>query len=75
MGDGQAEASFSASFNGLHREISRLIYALVRDFVAETAGRPLRTAGILVFQTAGAFCRFHPHWHGLFLEGSFEHDR
>jgi len=35
----------------LHGEISRLIYALVRDFVAEAAGRPLRTAGILVFQT------------------------
>jgi len=35
----------------LHGEISRLIYALVRDFAAEAAGRPLRTAGILVFQT------------------------
>jgi hypothetical protein len=47
---------------------------LVRDFAAEAAGRPLRTAGILVFQTAGAFCRFHPHWHGLFLEGGFEYE-
>jgi hypothetical protein len=56
----------------LHGEISRLIYALVRDFAAEAAGRPLHTAGILVFQTAGAFCRFHPHWHGLFLEGGFD---
>ena len=35
------------------------------------AGRP---AGILVFQMAGAFCRFHPRWHGLFLEGGFEHE-
>ncbi len=56
----------------LHGEISRLIYALVRDFVTEAAGGPLRCAGILVFQTAGAFCRFHPHWHGLFLEGGFD---
>ncbi len=34
----------------LHGEISRLIYRLLRDFLAEAAGRPLRTAGILVFQ-------------------------
>ena len=58
----------------LHGEISRLIYALVRDFVAEAAGRPLRTAGILVVQTAGAFCRLHPYWHSLFLEGGFQHE-
>jgi hypothetical protein len=56
----------------LHGEISRLIYRLLRDFVTEAAGGPLRCAGILVFQTAGAFCRFHPHWHGLFLEGGFD---
>jgi hypothetical protein len=28
----------------LHGKISRLIYALVRDFAAEAAGKPLRTA-------------------------------
>jgi hypothetical protein len=56
----------------LHGEISRLIYALVRDFAVEAAGRPLRMAAVVVFQTAGAFCRFHPHWHGLFLEGGFD---
>jgi hypothetical protein len=38
----------------LHGEISRLIYALVHDLIAEAAGRPLRTAGILLFQTTGA---------------------
>jgi hypothetical protein len=32
-------------------EIRRLIYALVRDFVAEAAGKPLRTAAVVVFQT------------------------
>jgi hypothetical protein len=51
---------------GLYGEISRLIYRLLRDFVAEAAGRPLSTAGILL--------RFHPHWHGLFLEGGFDHE-
>jgi hypothetical protein len=43
----------------LHGEISRLIYALVRDFAVEAAGRPLRMAAVAVFQTAGAFCRLH----------------
>ena len=56
----------------LHGEISGLIDRLLRDFVAQAAGRPLGTAGILVFQTAGAFCRFHPHLHGLFLEEGFD---
>ena len=56
----------------LHGEISRLIYRLLRDFAAEAAGKPLRMAAVVVFQTAGAFCRFHPHWHGLFLEGGFD---
>ena len=56
----------------LHGEISRLIYALVRDFAAEAAGKPLRTAAVVVFQTAGVFCRWNAHWHGLFLEGGFD---
>jgi hypothetical protein len=56
----------------LHGEISRLIYALVRDFAAEAAGKPLRTAAVVAFQTAGAFCRWNAHWHGLFLEGGFD---
>jgi hypothetical protein len=56
----------------LHGEISRLIYALVRDFAAEAAGRPLRTAGILVFQTFGEALRHNPHFHALILEGGFD---
>ena len=56
----------------LHGEVSRLIYGLGLDFVAEAAGTPLRAAGGLLFQSAGSFCRFHPHWHGLFLEGGFD---
>ncbi|MGA2615417.1 MAG: transposase [Spirochaetia bacterium] len=56
----------------LHGEISRLIYALVRDFTIEAAGKPVRAAAVVVFQSSGSFCRFHPHWHGLFLEGGFD---
>ena len=56
----------------LHGQISRLIYRLVRDFAAEAAGKPLRTAAVVVFQTAGAFCRWNAQWHGLFLEGGFD---
>ena len=36
----------------LHGEISRPIYALVRDFAPEAGGSPLYTAMILFFQTA-----------------------
>ena len=39
---------FFRHYKRLHGEISRLIYALVRDFVTEAAGGPLRCAGILV---------------------------
>jgi len=58
----------------LHGDISRLIYDLVRDFTTEAAGKPTRIAAVVVFQSSGSFCRFHPHWHGLFLEGGFDHE-
>jgi len=58
----------------LHGDISRLIYDLVRDFTTEAAGKPTRLAAVVVFQSSGSFCRFHPHWHGLFLEGGFDHE-
>jgi len=32
----------------------------------------VRAAAVVVFQSSGSFCRFHPHWHGLFLEGGFD---
>jgi hypothetical protein len=47
---------------------------LVRDFTTEAAGKPLRTAAVVVFQSSGSFCRFHPHWHSLFLEGGFDNE-
>jgi hypothetical protein len=45
----------------LHGELSRLIYALVRDSPTEAAGRPLRTAAVVVvFQTDGAGISYLP---------------
>ena len=58
----------------LHGEISRLIYALVRDFATEAAGKPIRTAAVVVFQSAGEFSRWNPHWHSLVLEGGFDQE-
>jgi hypothetical protein len=58
----------------LHGEVSRLIYASVRDFTTEAVGKPTRIAPVVVFQSSGPFCRFAPHWHGLFLEGGFDHE-
>jgi hypothetical protein len=56
----------------LHGEISRLVYGLVRDFTSEAAGKSIRCAALVVFQSAGEFVRWNPHWHGLFLEGGFD---
>jgi hypothetical protein len=56
----------------LHGEISRLIFRLLRDFSSAAAGKPIRCAAVLVFQSAGEFVRWNPHWHGLFLEGGFD---
>ena len=57
---------------GLHGEISRLVYGLVQDFTSEAAGKSIRCAALVVFQSAGEFVRWNPHWHGLFLEGGFD---
>jgi len=35
----------------LHGEISRLVYGLVRDFATAAAGKRIRTAAVVVFQT------------------------
>jgi hypothetical protein len=58
----------------LHGEISRLVYGLVRDFTTAAAGRGVRTAAVVVFQSSGQFARWNPHWHGLFLEGGFNRE-
>jgi hypothetical protein len=58
----------------LHGEISRLVYGLVRDFATEAAGKPIRTAAVVVNSSSGRFARWNPHWHGLFLEGGFDRE-
>jgi len=58
----------------LHGEISRLLYDLVCDFITAAAGKPIRTAAVMVFQSSGQFARWNPHWHGLFLEGGFDRE-
>jgi hypothetical protein len=58
----------------LHGEISRLLYELVCDFMTAAAGKPIRTAAVMVFQSSGQFARCNPHWHGLFLEGGFDRE-
>jgi hypothetical protein len=58
----------------LHGEISRLVYGLVRDFTTAAAGKRIRTAAVVVYQSSGRFSRWNPHGHGLFLDGGFDRD-
>jgi hypothetical protein len=44
----------------LHGEISRLVYGLVQDFTSEAAGKSIRCAALVVFQSAGEFVRWNP---------------
>ena len=56
----------------LFAEVSRLIARLVRQFHEQAARQPLLSGFVLAYQSSGDFCRFHPHWHGVFLEGGFD---
>ena len=58
----------------LFAEVSRLIYRLVGQFHAGAARRPIRSGGVIAYQSSGEFLRFHPHWHAIFLEGGFDLD-
>ena len=42
---------FFRHYKKLHGEISRLIYRLVHEFATAAAGRPIRTAAVVVLQT------------------------
>jgi hypothetical protein len=55
-------------------EVSRLIYRLVRQLHPGAARRPIRSGGLIAYQSSGEFLRFHPHWHAIFLEGGFDLD-
>jgi hypothetical protein len=52
--------------------VSRLIFALLAEFYAEAAGRPLMTGMIVAHQTYGDMLRFNPHFHAIVLEGGFD---
>jgi hypothetical protein len=54
--------------------VSRLIFALLAEFYAEAAGRPLMTGMIVAHQTYGDMLRFNPHFDAIVLEGGFDDD-
>ena len=56
----------------LSGEVSRLIFQMIQSFYNEAAGKKIRTAAVLCFQTAGDFLRFNSLYHGMVLEGGFD---
>jgi hypothetical protein len=60
----------------LFAALGKLIFALVAEYFAAAAGRPLVAGMVSSHQTFGEFAAFHPHWHTIVLEGGFDsHDR
>ena len=53
----------------LFADVSRLIYAIIREFFAEAASRPLLTGLIIAHQSFGDQLRWNPRYHALVLEG------
>ncbi len=58
----------------LFGEVSRLIFQMIQTFYNEAAGKRIRTAAVLCFQTAGDFLRFNSLYHGMVLEGGFDEE-
>jgi hypothetical protein len=58
----------------LYSDISQLIFNLIQSYYNEASGRQIETGLVLSYQTSGDFARWHPHWHGLLLEGGFDDD-
>ena len=56
----------------LFADISRLIYTIISEFYAESAGRQLLSGVIVAHQTFGDQLRWNPHFHCLVLEGGFD---
>jgi len=56
----------------LFAELMQLIHRMIADFQSAAAGRPVTGAAVLAYQSAGDFLRFHPHVHGIVLEGGFD---
>jgi len=58
----------------LFGEVSRLIFQMIQSFYNEAAGKNIRTASVISFQTAGDFLRFNFHYHGIVIEGGFDEE-
>ena len=56
----------------LFSEVSRLLFDVIQSFYNEAAGRSIRTAAVLAYQSYGDLLRFNPHFHALILEGGFD---
>ena len=56
----------------LFSEVSRLLFDVIHSFYTVAAGRPIRTASVLAYQSYGDLLRFNPHSHALILEGGFD---
>ncbi|MQY56966.1 hypothetical protein GH140_02070, partial [bacterium] len=47
---------------------------MIQAFYNEAAGKEIKTAAVISFQTAGDFLRFNSHYHGIVLEGGFDEE-
>jgi hypothetical protein len=56
----------------LFSDISTLIFDMIQLYYDEVSSKKIKTGLILSYQTSGDFARFHPHWHGLLIEGGFD---
>ncbi len=56
----------------LFASVSRLIFELIRGTYEQAAGKPVRTAAVISFQSFGSGLRVNPHFHAIVLEGGFE---
>ena len=56
----------------LFSEVSRLLFDVIQSFYVEAAGRPIRTAAVLAYQSFGDLLRNNPHYHEIVLEGGFD---
>jgi hypothetical protein len=56
----------------LFAELMQLINRMIVDFQSAAAGKPITGGSVLAYQSSGEFLRFHPHVHGIVLEGGFD---
>jgi hypothetical protein len=56
----------------LFSEISRLIFAIIKQFYSKEANTGINTDIVLAYQTSGEFLRWNLHFQCLVLEGGFD---